>query len=289
MKSMTGFGYREYQDEEFHCTVEIKSLNNRYLDIYVNLPPYMAPLEPKIRALAAEKVLRGRVEVNLRTRELEENMEVLLDTSTAKSFSSVLKELGEYTVPKNEEITLSHLLQMEGIIKTVKTRDLDTLWEKVLPLLYGALTDLEKTRTVEGEKTARDIQREVDGVKKMLSLIEKNTNALEEHITSTLRERFDQVMGDRVDEQRILAETAVLLVRFSIKEELSRLSGHLGEFEKMSKEEGAIGKKLDFLCQEINREINTIGSKSTILEINRGVVEAKNSLENIREQLRNVE
>ncbi len=289
MKSMTGFGYREYQDEEFHCTVEIKSLNNRYLDIYVNLPPYMAPLEPKIRALAAERVLRGRVEVNLRTRELEENMEVLLDTRTAKSFSSVLKELGEYTVPKNEEITLSHLLQMEGIIKTVKTRDLDTLWEKVLPLIEGALTDLEKTRTVEGEKTARDIQREVDGVKKMLSLIEKNANALEEHITFTLRERFDQVMGDRVDEQRILAETAVLLVRFSVKEELSRLSGHLGEFEKMSNEEGAIGKKLDFLCQEINREINTIGSKSTILEINRGVVEAKNSLENIREQLRNVE
>ena len=289
MKSMTGFGYREYQDEEFHCTVEIKSLNNRYLDIYVNLPPYMAPLEPKIRELAVERVLRGRVEINLRTRELEENMEVLLDSSTAKSYRSVLNTLLEYTVPKNEEITLSHLLQMEGIIKTVKTRDLDSLWKKVLPLIEGALSDLEKARAAEGEKTARDIQREVEGLKKMLSLFEKNATALEEHITCTLRERFDQVMGDRVDEQRILAETAVLLVRFSVKEELSRLSGHLGEFEKMTREEGAVGKKLDFLCQEINREINTIGSKSTILEINRGVVEAKNSLENIREQLRNVE
>jgi uncharacterized protein (TIGR00255 family) len=96
-------------------------------------------------------------------------------------------------------------------------------------------------------------------------------------------------MGDRVDEQRVLAETAVLLVRFSINEEISRLSGHLNEFEKITREGGAVGKKLDFLCQEINREINTIGSKSTILEINRAVIEAKNSLENIREQLRNVE
>ena len=149
--------------------------------------------------------------------------------------------------------------------------------------------DFDKERTREGLQTHRALSHHRSSVGDSLQVIEKLAGKLEETITISVRQRFESVLGNRIDEDRVLAEIGTLLVKFSIDEEISRLHGHLAAFDETIESRGPVGKKLDFLCQELNREINTIGSKSTIYEINRTVVEAKDAIEKMREQLRNVE
>ena len=156
-------------------------------------------------------------------------------------------------------------------------------------MLNEAYDEFDASRLREGAVTKQDILGHLAVLKAATGLFQERSRDLEALIQSNLRERFDQVMGNRMDEDRVLAETAVLLVKFSIDEEISRLTGHLDAFADIADSDGPVGKKLDFICQEVNREINTVGSKSTLYEINQRVVDAKDSLEKIREQLRNVE
>ncbi|MEW5817440.1 MAG: DUF1732 domain-containing protein, partial [Spirochaetota bacterium] len=155
--------------------------------------------------------------------------------------------------------------------------------------LEKSFFDFEETRMAEGEITRRDIEGCLDEVDNSLNIIEKKAVIMEAKIIETIRERFYQLLGDDIDEARVLSETALMLVRFNINEEIIRMKSHIGNFREIMKTSGQIGKKLDFLCQELNREINTIGSKSIIYEINQAVIDIKEALEKIREQLRNVE
>ena len=285
---MTGYGYREVSDSTVSFSVEIKSYNNRYLDIIVNLPPFLSPLEPRIRELLGKRVNRGRVETTVRLRELTEDTRIYLDRNAVQGYIHVLHELiGEAGL--KDDIRLSHLLRLDGVLRTEKSRNIDELWEKILPQFEEAYKDFEEARNSEGTFTKQDILEKIAIVEDVVRQIKTHGEALEERITEGIRERFHQVLGNKIDEDRVLAETAVLLVKYSINEELSRLSGHLSVFREIAEKPGLVGKKLDFLCQELNREINTIGSKSMIMEINQRVVDAKDALENIREQLRNVE
>ena len=288
MKSMTGFGFSDYQDDQLRISLDLKSYNNRYLDISVSMPPFLNALEPKIRELITGRVQRGRVEVYIKIRELTEAVTVHLDKPVVESYMKVLEELTAIA-RLDEKPRLSDLLAMEGLLKTDKQRDLEFYWNHVENRFSEAFQEFEKSRIREGAQTEADIRDILAGIEKNVAVLEKHAPELERHIVETLKDRFEQLMGDDYDESRVLAETAVLLVKYDVNEEIMRMKSHLQTFRQIADGDAPVGKKLDFLCQELNREINTIGSKSTILEVNQSVIEVKDSIEKIREQLRNVE
>jgi uncharacterized protein (TIGR00255 family) len=288
MKSMTGFGFSEVQDEKSHISLDLKSYNNRYLDIITNIPSILNPLEPKLREWLSERINRGRVEIHIRYRELEENLKVILDKNVVSEYTDVLNQMMEMA-GIDDELRLSHLLSMDGIIKTDKKRDLSYIWEKILPMLESAYDDYDENRMKEGKNTENDIRSQVKVLKENLAFVEARAPEVESQVKKTLSEKFRDITGDEIEETRLLAETAMYLVKYDINEEIIRMRSHLDRFLEISTGEESAGKKLDFLCQELNREINTIGSKSPVVEVHQSVVLMKDALEKIREQLRNVE
>jgi len=288
MISMTGFGYGEFQDDALHLTLDLKSFNHRYLDLILNIPVVLNPLEPKIREFLNARISRGRVELYLRSRILEEAMEVYIDRNVALSFQKGINELSDILGLK-DKAGLNQILQMEGVIKTDRKNNLDQLWEKLQTLLHEVYEQYQKSRIIEGSNTETDITNQIDIIESELAEIKKRAPEAEADIKRILHDKFQDVLGQELDERRILTETAVYLVKYDINEEIVRLSSQLGSFSSMMQQSGALGKKLDFTCQEMNREVNTIGSKSQILEVHQSVVVMKDSLEKIREQLRNVE
>lgn len=290
MKSMTGFGYMEYQDEKYHISITLKSYNNRFLDIFVYLPPHLIPLEQRFREHLSNRILRGRVELYLKTLMFEENPSVVLDISFVRPYVRALRELAE-AAGINEKVRLSHLLKIEGILKTDRNQNLEEYWQILEPILDSSFQSFERMRLQEGENTREDISKLLSIIDSEISMIEGKASQVEAKIKEGLKSRFYELLGDGIDETRILAETAVLLMKYDINEELVRIRSHLNNFSSIMEDNSplAVGKKLDFICQELNREINTIGSKSMLLEVNSSVVSLKDSLEKIREQLRNVE
>jgi len=288
MISMTGYAYREFQNDRIRLVLELKAYNNRYLDIGVNSPPFLSPIEPGIRNYLKSRVRRGKVELTIRIKELQENVTVHLDEAAARAYGTALQDLTDI-LGLEERPRLSHFLRLEGIFKSEKDRNIAWMEEIVMAELEQAFREFNQTRIAEGEATARDIQRQIEVIGRNLEVVEAHASQMEGHIRDELLKRFRELLGESYDENRILAETAVLLMKYSIGEETARIRSHLDQFRNLMVQDGGVGKKLDFICQELNREINTIGSKSTIVEINRGVVETKDALEKIREQLRNVE
>ncbi len=288
MTSMTGFGHGERRDERMRVSLEIRSYNNRYLDLSLNLPYNLKILEPRIREYLTARVLRGKVELFLGVFEAEEDIEIQVDAVRVRAYVSAMEEL-KRVAGIRERVGLSHLTGLEGTLKIESKRDPEALWAFILPLLDEVFEEFLRSRAAEGEKTAKDISRFADCIRERLALIESLVPKLEQRIMQGLRDRFRDLLGEGVEESRILAETAVLLVKFDVNEEIQRMKAHLGSLSDALKAEGAHGKRLDFVCQELGREINTIGSKSTMLEVDQAVIAVKDALEKIREQIRNVE
>jgi uncharacterized protein (TIGR00255 family) len=285
---MTGYGYAEAAAKTFRMSLEIKSYNNRYLDIYVNVPASLSPLEPRIREYLDERILRGKVEVFLKVKNIEEDISVSVDPAVVGGYLSALKKLVELA-GTNEEIRLSHLLHMDGILKTDQTRGAEEYWRELEPLLEQVFKSFEESRLREGASTEKDILELLEGIKKNTAETSSRAPEIEKRFSETLRGRMEELLAGKIDEERIAAEVAVLLVKYSIHEELARLDSHREAFLAAAAEKGSVGKKLDFICQEMNREINTIGSKNVMAEVSRCVVAMKDGLENIREQIRNIE
>jgi uncharacterized protein (TIGR00255 family) len=285
---MTGYGYREYQDERLQLILELKSYNNRYLDISVYTPSFLSPLEPALREYLKERISRGRVELSLRVKELEEDVSVHLDRTVTERYARVLQELAE-AAQLDDSPRIGHFLGIEGVIKQVKNRGYEWFEPIVFARLEEAFADFSAAREREGEATKNDIAAQTEVIRRELERIEAHAGELESRLQEQLRSRFRELVGEQYDENRILSETAVMLMKYAVGEETVRMRSHLEQFESFLQSSGPVGKKMDFICQELNREINTIGSKSTVVEINRAVVLVKDALEKIREQLRNVE
>ena len=288
MKSMTGYAYCENSLNNMTVSVEIKGYNSRFLDLQVFLPSWLSGLEPGIREYVSSRFSRGKVEINVRIKEHNEDISVSINTTAAKAYYKAVEELAA-NLGISEIPNLALIINLEGVLETETKRDSDKYWPVIEAVLTTAADKFEAERNREGMHTQKDILSHLKILEESSRIIEARAPELEALIKENLRARFFEVLGDSIDENRILAETAVLLMKYTISEELSRLSGHLKEFRHETKHNPIPGKKLDFLCQEINREINTIGSKTPILEVSRTVVNMKNALENIREQLRNVE
>jgi len=289
MISMTGFAYREWTGEDISLAIEIKGYNNRFLELQVNLPPWLACMEPKVRALMGNICGRGKVEVWIRVKEVNAPLDVTVNTHAARAYMEALSALAA-DLHIDTQLSVSTLIGMEGVLEVEKKRDEGRYWDVIEPVLKEAAGIFQEERVREGKHTEEDILSAIGKIESALQTVATHVPALENSITENIKTRFKELVGGGViDDNRILAETAVLLMKYTISEEISRLSSHLAEFRSEAAKNERPGKKLDFLCQEINREINTIGSKSAILEVSRAVVDMKESLENIREQLRNVE
>jgi len=288
MKSMTGFAYREHRDKKYKITITMKSYNNRFLDILIYLPPFLNPLEQKIREFLSKRILRGRVELYVKAVELGRATEIAVDPYYVKSYVQALRQLAE-AAGIREKIRLSHLLRIEGMLKPEQSLDMDEYWPDFEPVLDSVFEEFDKLRQREGRATEKDIIGLLEGIETEISGLEAVAPQLEEKIKSDLRSRFEDLLANRIDENRILAETAVLLMKSDIHEELVRTRSHLESFKKILQERGSLGKKLDFICQELNREFNTIGAKNLLSEVDNSIVVLKDTLEKIREQLRNVE
>lgn len=287
LKSMTGFSHRDFERDGLSGSVQLKAYNNRYLDISISLPPQVASLEPKIQKLISERINRGKVEFVLRLKKNEASLSIVPDVEAAKALYAAVSRIAE-GCGLAERPSLEFIAGFEGILTYEKAIDAESLWEPLSPEILSALDEFEATRVREGAATEANIFAELGRFGRGLAAVRANASEIESTITQQLKARFAEVLPQGYDEQRMLQELAIQLVRLTINEEVSRLDAHIAAFTSLSKEE-APSKKLDFLCQEMNREVNTIGSKNTLVAVAHAVVEMKDALENIREQLRNIE
>jgi uncharacterized protein (TIGR00255 family) len=288
MKSMTGFGFCEHFEQDFHALVDLKSYNHRYLDIIVNIPPHLNRLEPGIREFLASRIARGRVEVYLRITEMSEDLSVVVDRSVLAAYLAALKKL-QQEASLEDTIRLSHLLAMEGVLKTEHNRDMDRYWLTVQTLLDRVSQDWDDFRTKEGAKIRSDVEAKLLLIDRGITRVEEQKERLASHIRSRIEEKFKELLGEDMDEDRVYSETAVLLLKHDINEEIIRMHSLVSSFRETIAAKRGIGKRLEFICQELLREINTVGSKSIQADVHREVIDMKDALEKIREHLRNVE
>ncbi len=284
---MTGFAREEFDEEILAGTIQIKSYNNRYLDLAISLPSQLAGFEPRLQALLASKIRRGKVEYSLRIKKIEKPAAVRADSDAAKALYAALSQIaGELGLA--EKPSLATLSSFEGVISFDKEVDSEKFWSLVEARSLSALLAFEKSRLVEGEATSRTIDAELERFEAGLATVQTKAAEIDTTVQTQLKARFDEILPKGYDETRMLQELAVQLVRLSISEEVSRLKAHIEAFKTIRLDD-APSKRLDFLCQEMNRETNTIGSKNMLIPVAHAVVEMKDALENIREQLRNIE
>lgn len=288
MKSMTGYAYRENAAEGLTVSVEIKSYNSRFLDLTVNQPYWLSRLEGRLRDYATSRIQRGKVELSVRIREKNANLQVTPDPEAARAYMGAVMEIAD-SLGYTGEVPLSLIISQEGVLRSERQTEVETYWEAVEPVLAEAFSDFEKSRLTEGQALERDITLMIGRLEGFAQLVTAKVPELEALFKENIRSRFQEMLGSQVDEQRVLQETAALMVKYTINEEIVRLKAHLATLRREIAENPAPGRKTDFICQEINREVNTIGSKNQTVEIGQAVIEAKDALENIREQLRNVE
>lgn len=287
MKSMTGYGHAVLSNSDYLLEVEIKSYNGKYLEIVHNMHYFFTCLEAEIDEKIKNVCSRGHVELGVRLKEFSSPIEVVINKEAVKAYKQAFSQLEDEIGIKP---AFSDYSRAEGLIDTVKTGNIDDYKTAFFTLLDEALDGLRLAKEREGEGTRSDLKRLINDFNSSLSKIKDDVSTLEAYLRKTLEEKIRIARDDfKIDDDRLYQEIALLLVKFSISEELNRLDIHIREYERLLSLEEPVGKRLDFLCQEMNRETNTIASKSQIARINMEVVRMKDTLENIREQVRNIE
>ena len=288
MTSMTGYSYVETSTETSTVSVEIKSVNSRFLDLTINLPPYLNQLESSFRAIISEKVVRGKIDVYIRVKENESDIEIAADTNAAKAYLDAIKKIADAT-GYSSDIPLSLIISQPGVLNTNLKYDVEKYGQMISPVLKEALDKFCADRKREGENLKKDLLSKLSKLEECAAFFKEWQPKMESNFKEQITAKFKELLADQVDENRIMTETAAMLVKYTINEEIVRLHSHLAAMKTEIENNPAPGKKLDFLCQEANREINTIGSKNQFAEVGAMVIASKDSLENIREQAKNVE
>ena len=288
MKSMTGYGHSIYKSSDYILEVEIKSYNNRYLDISHTINPLLSSYETYVDDEIKKTVSRGHLDVSLKLKTLSMPSELVLDENLLTQYKNSIERISTLTGAALPDA--GFYTTLEGVISNTRTVDQDFYKEGVESATRDALSMLDENKKREGEGTKKDLEKLGAKFKASLEIILSKKDEMEEYFKRILLEKYEELLGEKgKDDPRFLSEVAALLVKYSINEECSRLKVHLSEYDKLLESDESVGKKLDFLCQEMNREINTTASKSQMVEINLEVVKMKDALEDIREQARNIE
>jgi uncharacterized protein (TIGR00255 family) len=292
IKSMTAFGRAEKENEGRTYVVEIRTLNRRYLEVSVRLPRQWFSLEDRVRRLVGSKIARGRVDVNVRVKDSSEAIsQVEVNVPLAKAYHRALRELNQ-ALELEERIALKMILSMEGVVTAAEPEvDLDTVWATLSLCIGEALEGVDAMRISEGKTIHDDFEKRLQSVEEGLSEIKTLAPSVLSDYHSRLKERITALTEGIVelDPNRLAQEVAFLVDKSDITEEIVRAESHLKQFRSMIESEGPTGRSLDFLLQELNREVNTIGSKGGDAQLPQIVVALKSELEKIREQVQNVE
>jgi len=292
LKSMTAYAKSEKTQEKFTVLIEIRSYNSRYLDISLRIPHGYLSLEEKIKTLIAGKVARGRIEVNLQVREdSAEAYAFEIDTPKARAYYDSLVQLKDkFNI--NSKISIDLLVNGGGIIKPAEFGfDMEACWPVFEDCINEALDNLIAMRKKEGDFLEADIAARLDGIEESVDQIQKESRDLLSHYQQRLKDRIAALTKGiiEIDPDRIIQEAAFLADRSDISEEIVRAASHIKQFRTIMNSEKPAGRKLNFLMQELNREFNTMGSKTDNINVSHIIVAVKADLEKIREQLQNVE
>ncbi|MCF0124248.1 MAG: YicC family protein [Clostridia bacterium] len=290
IKSMTGYGKAISAEHERNYQIEIKSINHRYLDISIKMPKKLSYLEEIIKREVSSKIKRGKVDIFVTFENNSvEGREIKIDTELASAYIKELKKLAEKEKILSD-IQVNDIANYPDVLKIENNQDDEIIKNEILDVLNIATNNLIDMRKIEGEKLAVDIIGRIDIIKsKVKEISEYSTGLIEEYVVK-LEERIKQVLKDQIIEQARLAQEVVIYAdKCSVEEEITRLNSHICQLENLIKTNEPVGKKLDFIIQEMNRETNTIGSKANNLEITNRVIDIKTEIENIREQVQNIE
>ena len=288
MTSMTGYGYNEMNYETAIVSVEIKSVNSRFLDLNINLPPFLNSIESYFRNKISQIITRGKVDVFIRVKELESDAQIYADTKMAKSYYDAIKEVAIATGYDEKSIPLSLILEQNGVLNSNKSYDVEKYQAMIDPIFDNALNQFVKDANREGENLLVDLKSKLLELETCADFFKKWQPKMENVFKEIITAKFNDLLKDNVDENRIMTEVAAMLVKYTINEEIVRLQSHIKAMKEELENNPYPGKKIDFICQEMNREINTIGSKNQFAEVGAMVIKAKDSLENIREQSKNI-
>lgn len=291
MRSMTGYGMGQFQNENIYFKVEIKSVNSRYSEFNIRMPKTLIAFEDRVRKLLKEEISRGKVDVYINYNFLSQSdTKVVADAHLAgeylKAFEDLRDDLGLIS-----EISLRDIYTMEGVISTISNDDdKEELWEPLKSAVTIALNQFVEARELEGAALKADFEEKLKDITACAEFIRDKAPAVIEENTKKLRENIEKNLNkDELDLQRLTTEVAIMCDKLSIDEEIVRIFSHLLQFNDIINRCNSIGRNLDFLVQELNREVNTVGSKTGDIEILNKVVELKSHIEKLREQIQNIE
>ncbi len=291
MKSMTGYGRARQTVQQREITVELRAVNHRYFDCTVKTPRMYGFLEDAVKQMAAQHIARGKVDIFLSINDIgNAQTKIVLNEQVAQQYYDALTTLRN-RFSLQEEISLSVLAKLPDVLTPEKVEeDTEQLSQQVLTVFTQALEEFECMRQREGEKMAADIAARQQVILQFVTDVEKRSPLCVQEYREKLEKRMAEVLSDtQIDAQRILTEAALFADKTAVDEETVRLRSHLSQLTGMLKEKTAVGRKLDFLVQEMNREVNTIGSKANDITLANVVVSLKAELEKIREQVQNIE
>ena len=291
MFSMTGFDKGEYKADGIEISVEVKTVNNRYLDVAIKSPKIFNAYEEIIRSAVRERITRGHLDVFVNYIDKRERPKSLyVDAGAASGYCAAAKKLKDLFPGLADDFTLTALMRSPDVVRQEETQGADeALLNALQAALCKALDNLNAMRKKEGEKLSDDMLSRMDAVEKLVDEISARAPLVAAQYKSKLEERMKEILnGAAYDEARLLTEVAVFTDKANIDEELTRLRSHIAQFRNICREE-RVGRKLDFLVQEFNRECNTVCSKSNDLKVTDCGLALKNEIEKIREQVQNVE
>ena len=296
-RSMTGYGRAQRLIGDRDVTVEIRAVNHRYYEFSARLPRTCMYLEEKLKAMLNGKIGRGKTEVAVTIIRADgKDARVVVNRAVAEGYVNALRtlntELGEYGSDwLDDDIRLSSLLRLPDVFAVMKEQDDEQeVWDAVQQVAAEALDSFLSMRDAEGARLAEDLTGKLAGLEKMLLEVEAIEPSVAENYRERLFAKLQELLADRaVDESRVLTEAAIFAEKTAIDEETVRLHSHIAQFRELLQSEEPVGRKLDFLVQEMNREVNTIGSKAQDLRITKLVVDMKSEIEKLREQIQNME
>ena len=290
MKSMTGFGRASLESNGKNYIIEIKTVNNKYSDITVKSPKRLSFMEDKIRKQITNRITRGKVEVSVSFFDFSnKSKNVVLNKEIAKEYIKQLREIADEN-NLSENISVVEIAKLPDILNSIDSDNDEEIASEALQCLNMALDSLIEMRKAEGKNIKQDLLVRIERVQNLVEKIAENSKGIVEEYVSKLEKRVKEILKtDVVDENRIAQEAVIYADKTSIEEELTRLNSHIVQFKELVNSDGPVGKKLDFMIQEMNRETNTIGSKAGSGEITKAVIDLKVELEDIREQIQNIE
>lgn len=292
IRSMTSFGRSNSEEGKKRVfTVEMKSVNSRYLDVNIRMPKSIISLEEEIKKMISNSLNRGKVDVFINIKNYNEGAGVpKVDINLAQGYLQCLKEIEEKLNIKND-ISVMQIARFPEVITMIEEEDkIDEIWEELKPLISSSLDMMINMREVEGEKLKEDILIKINQIEELVSKVEEFADSIPKVFKQKLEERLKDLLGNvEVDENRIATEVCILADKATVDEEIIRLNSHINQVRETLKLNEPIGRKLDFIVQEMNRETNTIGSKSSDIKMTNIVIDIKNILEKIREQVQNIE